>query len=87
MRERNDVARTTRPRSRDRGRSLPDRLVNEPADASERWFNCDLEESPTGSLRLELERLRLALLLAPRPGWWTLERLDALERELDARRG
>lgn len=65
--------------------SLAARLASPPARANERHFHEDLLDLPDGELRLELHRLRLAVLLSDPPCEWDVERLDRIEAELRAR--
>jgi hypothetical protein len=71
-----------------RWRPLSEQLANRPEAADERYFHEDLRTADAETLRVERQRLRLAILLSSlsRPDPWTLERLARVVAELEARR-
>lgn len=59
-----------------------DEIVSVPDSPGERWFNRDLGRLGQAELELERSRLRLRTIIEPRPHWWLLQRLTAVEKEL-----
>ena len=49
----------------------------------EQYFHEDITEMNDSQRRRELERVRLRLLLDPKPHPWLLERMDRLEEAFD----
>lgn len=62
-------------------RNFLDEICPLPIIADERMFHGDLAAMGLGDLRREAERLRLRLLLDPRPHPWLIERFQYVERE------
>jgi hypothetical protein len=60
-------------------------LASPPGAPDERYFGTDLASVGISTLRLERARLRLAAVISPPPSRWAAERLERIERELEAR--
>jgi hypothetical protein len=58
-----------------------DYIYSLPDSPDERMFHEDLAAMSLGELRREGERLRLRLLVEPRPPHWLLERYQLVMRE------